>query len=95
MNAYSRANRRIYAGLVRSPVGPPTGTASTICSSATTTARRPGWPGCASRPSSRTRATYSNTSSASKPGRRSTCLPASAVGAPEPPAQDRLAKAAR
>jgi hypothetical protein len=54
--------------------------ASTSCSSAGTTARRPGWPGCASRPPSRIRGTCSNTSNASRRGRRSTCLPASSDG---------------
>lgn len=39
--------------------------------------KRPGWPGCASHPSSPIRGTCSNTSNASRHGRRSTCLPAS------------------
>jgi hypothetical protein len=51
--------------------------ALTICSNAGTTAKRPGWPGCASHPSSPIRGTCSNTSNASRHGRRSTCLPAS------------------
>lgn len=63
--------------------------ASTICSSVGTTAKRPGWPGCANRPSNRIRGTCWNTSNASKRGRRSTCFWHRAVGAPEPPAQDR------
>src|SRR5260363_221516 len=48
-----------------------------VCSSAVTTARQPGWPGCASHRLNRTRDTCSNTLDASKAGRRSTCLRAS------------------
>lgn len=51
--------------------------ASTICSSAATTARRRGWPGCGNPRSNRTRGTCWNTSNASRRGRRSTCPPAS------------------
>ena len=74
--AITRANRRIYDALAE-PLSDAHRRTSTICSSAGTTARRPGWPGCASRRSSRTRGTCSSTSNASRHGRHSTCLPAS------------------
>nr|WP_308387265.1 DUF4158 domain-containing protein [Escherichia coli] len=51
--------------------------ASTICSSAGTTARRPGWLGCASLRPSQIRGICWNTSNASRHGRHSICLPAS------------------
>lgn len=53
--------------------------ASTICSSAVRAARRPGWPGCVSLQPSRTRGTCLNTSTASRRGRHSICLPASSA----------------
>ena len=74
--AITRANRRIYDAWpnhCRTRIA----AASTICSGAGTTARRPGWPGCASRRLNRTRGTCWNTSNASRRGRRSICLPVS------------------
>jgi len=81
LECYQRFEARAKTGSIAA--------ASTICSSVGTTAKRPGWPGCANRPSNRIRGTCWNTSNASKRGRRSTCLLASSGRAPEPPAQDR------
>lgn len=74
--AITRANRRIYDAFAnhwRTRIA----AASTICSSAGTTARRPGWLGCASLRPSQIRGICWNTSNASRHGRHSICLPAS------------------
>jgi hypothetical protein len=68
---------------------PSIASAWTNCSSARMVAKRRGWRGCASRPPSRTRATCLNTSNASKPGRRLTCLLASSGRFTKTAAQDR------
>jgi hypothetical protein len=74
--AITRANRRIYDALAE-PLSDAHRQRLDELLKRRTTAKRRGWPGCASRPPNRTRGTCWNTSNASKAGRRSTCLPAS------------------
>ena len=75
--AITRANRRIYDALAEPLSDAHRRRLDAICSSAGTTAKRPGWPGCASHRSSPIRGTCWSTSNASRRGRHLTCLLAS------------------